>query len=119
MLSLLTIWAKKLSSVEMVARLKLLSVSGGRLPRAFIRREYMRSRISLAAFLVNVSVRISSGFTPSSITRRRKRQDSTAVFPAPAPAETTVLTVDSITLRCSGLGRKPSCSIICSNVIAD
>ena len=78
----------------------------------------MRSRISLAAFLVNVSVSISSGLTWFSMTRRKKRQDRTAVFPAPAPADTTVFVVDSMTCLCSGFGKNFSFSMICSNVIA-
>ena len=50
------------------------------------KRARMRSRISAAAFSVNVIVRIASTATPSSSTERTKRSTRTDVLPLPAAA---------------------------------
>ena len=49
----------------------------------------MRSRISPAALLVNVTARILRGSTPSTSISRAMRVVSTRVFPEPAPASTS------------------------------
>ena len=53
-------------------------------------RRPMRSRISPAALLVNVTARIARGSTPSTSISRAMRVVSTRVFPEPAPASTSI-----------------------------
>ena len=70
----------------------------------------IRSRISAAAALVNVtisSLSISTGCSPSQI-MRMIRSTNTAVLPLPAAADTRILLLcSSITLCCSGVNFIP------------
>ena len=66
----------------------------------------MRSRISAAALLVNVTARICQGRTPLTPTRYATRCASTRVLPEPAPARMSSGPSVVVTARaCSGLRR--------------